>query len=122
MILIAEIDLGTAATEAYYLLREGYDVRTIKSGAELIEEAEKSQPELIIMDILLPDVDGLKITEALKANKKTAHIPILIYSFLDAPERAQKAGADAFLLKPIKPAKMMGIVKELLANRKSKED
>lgn len=122
MILIAEIDLATAAAEAYYLLREGYDVRTVKSGRDLINEAENNHPELIIMDVLLPDMNGLEIAKALKANEKTANIPILIYSFLNAPERALASGADAFLLKPIKPAKMMGIVKELLASRKSEGD
>jgi CheY-like chemotaxis protein len=70
MILIADTDLVTAGVVTYYLLWEGYEVRTVKSGTELLEEAIESLPELIIMDILLPDMNGLEITRTLKANEK----------------------------------------------------
>ncbi|MBE0447379.1 MAG: response regulator [Actinobacteria bacterium] len=120
--MVAEIDFVTAATVAYYLLREGYEVRTVKSGKELIEEVEKIQPDLIIMDIILPEINGLKVAEALKNNEKTSHIPILIHSTLNMPERAHKAGADEFLLKPINAEKLMDAVRRLLANRTSKGD
>lgn len=115
IILIAEIDFVTASNEAYFLLREGFEVRTVKSGKELIEEAEKIQPDLIIMDVLLPEMNGIEAARALRANEKTAQTPILITSPLDLHERALRAGANAFLLKPVNAGKLMETVRTLLA-------
>lgn len=114
LILVAEKDPITAELEEYFLNREGYDVHIVLDGRKAFDEAEKMQPNLIVLDIILPGLSGLKVCEALKGNPATASIPVLVFSVLDVRERALEAGADAFLLKPIEPAKLIKSVKALL--------
>lgn len=114
LILVAEKDPITAELEEYFLNREGYDVRIVLDGLRAVDEAEKLQPNLIVLDIILPGLSGLKVCKALKGNPATASIPVLVFSVLDVRERALEAGAGAFLLKPIEPAKLIRSVKALL--------
>ena len=73
------------------------------------------QPDLIIVDVILPGLNGLKVCETLKADPATVHIPILVFSVLDVRDRALSGGADAFLLKPLEQPKLIEIVKSMLA-------
>jgi CheY-like chemotaxis protein len=114
LILVAEKDPITAELEEHFLNREGYDVHIVLDGRRAVDEAEKLQPDLIVLDIILPGLSGLKVCKALKGNPATASIPVLVFSVLDVRERALEAGADAFLLKPIEPAKLIRSVKDLL--------
>jgi CheY-like chemotaxis protein len=114
MILVAERDPITADLEEYFLQQEGYEVFVILDGKKAVQVAEEQQPDLIILDIILPGMNGLKVTEAIKNNPKTAHIPVLIFSILNVRDRALEAGADAFLLKPIDQPKLIEVVKNML--------
>jgi CheY-like chemotaxis protein len=114
MIMVAEKDPITAELEEYFLKQEGYDVLIVRDGAKAETEAEEKQPDLIILDIILPGLNGLKVCKALKDNEKTARIPIVVFSMLDARDRALAAGADAFLLKPIDQTRLIEIVKNML--------
>jgi CheY-like chemotaxis protein len=118
MILVAEKDPITAELEEYFLNQEGYDVHIVLDGRKAIETAETLQPHLIILDVILPGLSGLKVCRALKAEPATAHIPILVFSVLDVRDRALDAGADAFLLKPIEQPKLIEAVKALLTEDK----
>jgi len=119
MILVAERDPVTADLEEYFLHQEGYEVLVVLNGREAVHEAEDKQPDLIIIDIILPGMNGLKVTELLKANDRTAHIPVLVFSILDVRDRAVEAGADAFLLKPIDRPRLIEIVKNMLVTGKA---
>lgn len=118
LILVAEKDPITAELEQYFLNKEGYDVHIVLDGRKAIETAETLQPHLIILDVILPGLSGLKVCKALKADEKTAHIPILVFSVLDVRDRALEAGADAFLLKPIEQPRLIEAVKALLTEEK----
>jgi len=120
LILVAEKDPITAELEQYFLSQEGYDVHIVLDGRKAIETAETLQPHLIILDVILPGLSGLKVCRALKADEKTAHIPILVFSVLDVRDRALDAGADAFLLKPIEQPRLIGAVRALLIQQKAK--
>ncbi|MCL4474258.1 MAG: response regulator [Actinobacteria bacterium] len=120
MILIAEKDPITAELEQYFLEEAGYEVLLVFDGKKAVSEAEKKQPDLIIIDVILPGVSGLKVCKAIKKNDRTSHIPILVFSILDVRDRALGAGADAFLLKPIDQPQMIEIVKNLLVNQMPK--
>ncbi len=82
----------------------GYETITADNGIEAIEQTHRSMPDLILMDIMMPEMDGFEATERLKADKRTAHIPIIIVTALasrnDRIEGIAK-GADDFLTKPI---------------------
>lgn len=114
MILVAEKDPITAELEEYFLRQEGYEVLIVLDGKKAVKEAEEKQPDLIILDIILPGMNGLKVCAELKKNQRTVHIPILVFSILDVRDRALAAGADAFLLKPIDQPKLIEIVKNML--------
>ncbi len=115
MILVAERDPITAQLEEYFLRKEGYEVRVVLDGRKAVQEARTMQPDLIIVDVILPGLNGLKVCEQLKADPETAHIALLVFSVLDVRDRALGAGADAFLLKPLEQPKLIEIVKSMLA-------
>lgn len=114
MILVAEKDPITAELEQHFLSNEGYHVHIVLDGRKAVQEALEVHPDLIILDIILPGLNGLKVCQALKQNDRTAHIPILVFSMLDVRDRALGAGADAFLLKPIDQPKLIETVKNML--------
>ncbi|MDP2234269.1 MAG: response regulator, partial [Actinomycetota bacterium] len=118
LILVAEKDPITAELEEYFLNREGYDVHIVLDGRKAMERAEDLHPDLIILDVILPGLSGLKVCKALKENRRTAQIPVLVFSVLDVRDRALDAGADAFLLKPIQRTELLESVKSLLTEKK----
>ncbi|PKQ29479.1 MAG: hypothetical protein CVT60_05130 [Actinobacteria bacterium HGW-Actinobacteria-10] len=117
LILVAEKDPITAELEEYFLNKAGYDVHIVLDGRKAIETAETLGPDLIILDVILPGLSGIKVCKALKDNPATAGIPILVFSVLDVRDRALDAGADAFLLKPIDQPKLIEAVKALLTEK-----
>ena len=100
MILVAERDPVTAELERHFLTEEGFEVRVELNGRKAVVEAKKRKPDLIIVDVFLPGLSGLQVCQALKADPETASIPIIVFSALDLGDRALRAGADMFLLKP----------------------
>jgi CheY-like chemotaxis protein len=114
MILVAEKDPITAELEEYFLKQQGFAVHIVLDGRLAVEEATRLQPDLIILDMILPGLSGIKVCTALKSRPETSHIPVLVFSVLDVRDRALAAGADAFLLKPIEQPKLIDSVKNLL--------
>ena len=94
-----------------------YEVLTAVDGQEALEKARKENPDLIILDLMLPKVDGYKVCRMLKFDKKYKAIPIIMFT-----ARAQKGdeqlgyevGADAYVAKPFDPEKLLRKIKELL--------
>lgn len=119
LILVAEKDPITAELEEYFLEQEGYDVHIVLDGRKAIDIARTLLPQLIILDVILPGLSGLKVCKALKGDPVTADIPVLVFSVLDVRDRALDAGADAFLLKPIEQATLVGTVTALLTRNGS---
>lgn len=116
LILVAEKDPITAELEQYFLNKQGYDVHIVLDGRRAVETAETVKPDLIILDVILPGLSGLKVCSALKGNTLTKDIPVLVFSVLDVRDRALDAGADAFLLKPIEQPKLIEAVQALLTD------
>jgi CheY-like chemotaxis protein len=119
MIMVAERDPITGDLERYFLESEGYDVRVVLDGRTAVQEAESMQPDLIVVDVILPGVNGLQVCRELKARERTAHIPVVVFSVLDVRERALAAGADAFLLKPLEQPRLVGLIKDMLSRAPS---
>ena len=76
------------------------------------------QPDVIILDILLPDASGWDILQALKMEAKTKDIPVMVVSVIDEREKAMAAGATACLLKPIKRSELYDVLRPWLHNEK----
>jgi DNA-binding response OmpR family regulator len=97
---------------------EGFDVLLAHDGAEGIELAREQRPDLVISDIMMPNVSGIELVEALKADDATAAIPILLLSAKaqTADVRAGlEAGADDYVTKPFEPLELVDRVQALLA-------
>jgi CheY-like chemotaxis protein len=100
------------------LLRaEGFVVRTASSADEAGRRLAASTPRLILMDIQLPDVDGLTLTRRLKADPRTSAIPIVAvtsYAMRGDEEKARAAGCDGYISKPIDTRALPGLVRAAL--------
>ncbi len=101
---------------------EGYRVISAVSGSEVLAIARAEPPDLILMDMQLPGVDGLTLTRALKAAPETTEIPIIgisAHALQDDAERALQAGCVAYLPKPIDTRRFRDLVIQLLAENPS---
>jgi CheY-like chemotaxis protein len=99
------------------LEKAGFRVRTSKDGQEALENIQQSAPDLIIMDIEMPRMDGYQLTYMLKNQSLYKHIPIVMLTSragLKHREKAQEVGADGFLIKPYKEEELLQIVGTLL--------
>ncbi len=86
------------------LLEEDYDILTAADGAAGIELAERERPDLILMDLSLPGIDGWEATRRIKANEELRHIPIIAltaHAMTGDEEKARESGCDDYLSKPI---------------------
>ncbi len=99
-------------------LQGKFELRFAEGGDDLLEMAQQQPPDLIILEALLPRRDGLQACRELKSSPATRHIPILCFTFLLAEERARLAGADAFLLKPLREEILIETIHHLLSQRK----
>lgn len=116
ILVVDDIPANVKMLEAR-LLAEYFDVLTAEDGFQALALCEKTQVDLILLDIMMPGIDGFEVCEQLKANPKTAHIPVVMVTALDQPSdrvRGLKAGADDFLTKPVNDLQLMSRVKSLL--------
>ncbi|MGD0795344.1 MAG: response regulator [Dehalococcoidales bacterium] len=121
-ILVIEDDPATSRLVDYSLRHEGYEVITAFNGLEGLRKAVGESPDLIILDVMLPGMDGFEICHRLRADAATAQLPIMMFS-----AKAQdidkntglKVGADEYLAKPAAPADIVSRVRKLLAQKQS---
>ncbi len=97
--------------------KHGYEVSEACNGKEGIAVAQAQHPDLIIMDVVMPEINGFQATRELSNNTQTSHIPIIIYSSKDeVTDRmwAMRQGAKAYLVKPVTVKKLLHIVEKYL--------
>lgn len=97
-------------------LSEDYSVYTASNGKEAIKIVEKVMPALVILDVMMPEMDGLEACKQLKKNKETASIPVIILTAkgqITDIEKGFKSGADAYVVKPFSPARLIEKVEEI---------
>lgn len=122
-ILLVDDEPDILEIVSYNLSSEGYQVYTAKNGVEGVAKAKKKQPHLIILDVMMPEMDGIEACEMMRA---TPGLENTIITFLTARGEDYSqlagfdAGADDYITKPIKPKVLVGKVKALL--RRLKED
>jgi two-component system alkaline phosphatase synthesis response regulator PhoP len=121
-ILIVEDEAPIQELLQYNLERVKYTVHKLDSGEEVVSTAEKIQPDLILLDIMLPGMDGLEVCKLLKSTPPTAHIPIIMLTAMsdDADIVAGlELGADDYVTKPFSPRVLLARVKTALRHKKS---
>jgi len=100
-----------------YLRFQGLEVVEAANGTEALEHAFARRPDLVVMDLSLPGVDGWQATRILKADVRTKDIPVIAvtgHALAGAPERAAEAGCDGFLTKPCLPEDLLREIQRML--------
>ena len=117
--LILVVDDYQDAREMYaeYLQFSGFRVAEARNGNEAVDQAFALGPDLILMDLSLPGMDGWEATRRLKADERTRHIPVVAltgHALAGASEGARKAGCDSFVTKPCLPDDLVVDVRRML--------
>ena len=100
----------------YNLSKDGYRVRCVATGEEALAEARQSLPDLIVLDLLLPAVDGLEVCRRLKADSRTQHIPVIMLTAKGEESdmvAGLELGADDYVTKPFSPRVLLARVIEI---------
>ncbi len=116
-VLIVEDSQESVDLLVYFLKPAGYKIEIAKNGVMAIEQVEKNSPDIILLDIMLPEMDGFEVCERLKKNRDTFHIPIIMITALKELKdkiKALEAGADDFISKPFDNVELLTRVKSLL--------
>lgn len=116
-ILIVDDEKDLVETVSFRLQSAGYDVIKAYDGQEGLDKARKEKPDIIILDLMLPKMDGYKVCAMLKRDQKYKNIPILMFT-ARAQESDEKlgleVGADAYVTKPFESQALLAKIKELL--------
>ena len=123
MPLILVVDDYQDAREMYaeYLQFSGFRVAEARNGNEALEQAFSLKPDLILMDLSLPGMDGWEATRQLKSDERTRHIPVVAltgHALAGASDGARKAGCDSFVTKPCLPDDLVVEVRRMLGTAK----
>lgn len=119
-ILIADDNIQNCELLDAYLGGEGYHIDIVNDGQQTLDFVAKSQPDLILLDIMMPKMSGYEVCQRLKSDPKTKNIPVLMVTALAEMgdiERAVQAGAADFLTKPVNKLELTTRVRSLLQIR-----
>ena len=118
LILVVERDPFVQKLERYFLEKAGFAVEFSDDGVQALARARTLKPDILVSEILVPQMDGLSVCRALKSDPATRGIVVLILSVLAAEQRALEAGADAFLIKPLDDTLLIQSVGRLLEKQR----
>ncbi|MBI5354439.1 MAG: response regulator [Chloroflexi bacterium] len=113
-ILVIDDDIAITELMSMLLKTHGFEVITANTGVEGIELAKKNSPNVILLDLMMPDIDGREVCKAIRSFSNT---PILILSAINDPEVVAKvldAGADDFLVKPVPSSVLVAHIKKMV--------
>ncbi len=116
-ILVVDDDLDSLKLIGLMLQRNGYEVIAANSGTQALARATNDHPDLIILDVMMPDMNGYEVSRNLRRNASTQNIPIIMFTaktLIDDKVAGFEAGADDYLTKPTHPAELASRVKAIL--------
>ena len=116
-ILVVDDVLANVRLLEVRLKAEYFDVKTALNGADALEIAARDRVDLVLLDVMMPGMDGLEVCRRLKAQPETAHVPVVMVTALDGAEdriKGLEAGADDFLTKPVSEIALITRVKSLI--------
>jgi DNA-binding response OmpR family regulator len=116
-ILVVDDEPNIVKSLTDLLQANGYDVVTAVDGKEGIDKCKKEQPDLVLLDIMMPRISGLELLKAVKDNVKSAHIPIIVISAksdIETVKEAMRSYADKYITKPYSPQEVLKSIQNSL--------
>lgn len=111
-VLVVEDERDVAELVADVLEMEGFEAK-VASGAAALDEALTFRPDVVLLDLMMPDVDGFEVARRLQGNPRTTDLPIIVMTAMhDAARRARQVGANHFLAKPFDINELVRTVRE----------
>jgi CheY-like chemotaxis protein len=125
LVLVVEDYQDAREMYAAYLQFSGFDVAEASNGLEAVEKTTELLPDIVLMDLALPRMDGWEATRRLKADARTRHIPVVAltgHALAGHADGAREAGCDAFVTKPCLPDALVAEIRRLLDRPRAKDD
>jgi two-component system, cell cycle response regulator DivK len=125
LVLVVEDYQDAREMYAAYLHFSGFDVAEAANGVEAVEKTTELLPDIVLMDLALPRMDGWEATRRLKADPRTRHIPVVAltgHALAGHADGAREAGCDAFVTKPCLPDALVAEIRRLLDQHRAKDD
>jgi DNA-binding response OmpR family regulator len=116
-ILIVEDEESLLKLESILLTSKGYDVRGVSNGRAALDAIAEEKPDLVLLDIMLPEIDGFEVCRRIKADVATRDIPVVMLTAKktrDDMVKGEKAGADWYITKPFKSAMVIETIQRFL--------
>lgn len=117
-ILIVEDEESLLKLESILLTSKGYEVTGVSNGQAALDSLAEDQPDLVLLDIMLPEIDGFEVCHRIKNNPSTKHIPVIMLTAKKSREdmtRGERVGADWYITKPFKSAMVIETIQRFLA-------
>ena len=116
-ILVVEDEESLLKLESILFTSKGYEVTGVRDGKSALEAIAAKRPDLVVLDIMLPDLDGFEICRSIKDNPATCTIPVIMLTAKKSAqdlERGRLAGANAYITKPFKSVKVLEVIEGLI--------
>ena len=123
-ILVVDDEIYIVHILDFSLGMEGYEVVTALDGEQALEKLKSERPDLIVLDIMMPKLDGYEVCKSVKANPDTAHIPVILLSAKGRnvdQKMGFDVGADDYITKPFSPRKLVERINQLLGQAVSEK-
>lgn len=120
LVLIVDDEPKNAKLLAAKLAGQPYTIKSAFNGADALEMVSQHEPDLILVDVMMPGMDGYEVTQLIKADEKTRAIPVIMITALDGPEDKSKGmavGAEAFLTKPVDTVELLAHIGSMLKHK-----
>ena len=117
LVLLVEDTPDTLDAFAHFLRTAGFRVETAVDGRQAVEKARSLRPDVVVMDLALPELDGWEATHQIKSDPATRDTPVIAFTghaFQQSKESARQAGCDAFLTKPLDPASLVAEIRRVV--------
>ncbi len=124
-VFIVDDEPSLRKTFQAFLAREGYDIELFENGAHVLATLEEYLPDAILLDVMMPEIDGFEVCRRIKNNPEWQHIPVVLVTALDTREallEGFEAGADEFLIKPVRGQELRVRIRSMLRTKHYMDD